>query len=1419
MLSSWSMFTCQTTSSGDLDATEKTAGNSKDDEVDEEVNDGQHSSRQLSSNGSSEGKVEPVLPENVGTPEISLSSGSSHADTKEQPKDDSSKIKELEGKIEAMQGELVLLIQQSNETRESLGKEKVLPQDAFSFLVVCPFCSGPFCFALLVFVFQMTTFILLTLDLLSKGNGSQNPFGIPGNVSPQLRICQFIAIVVAVFSQGDLMTGFGSFRDGYTHRLQDIFDYASPLKFWVSLLTRLSEAILGLVVSFLLITTSEAVVDLLLNFTAIEFVSNLDEVFFFLSKQGFMGRTCKKDAGVIASASYVPERKRGSAWKITLLLIILASMMVGWVSVIEAQESGSYLCRSVQVQFGDDFNPQLATFSGIYDIQRKQRRFNILSEERVTYAERRALEIGGERAMFGWCSKIQGWTFRWQTEAASNSDPCDWVARSESADIDSYDLIQTASSSWYVQDYAGREVVLDPFYLACIDCTGSAEADCGGRGHCNDGVCQCEEGWFGIRCQFSTPCPKLSVDTLTNDFASTRDWASTFNLLLDDSGAPVQAYDRPIFVHEYGSGSGDYDIIVFTGRRFGLTTTRSEDLQTIGHNLSIYFKESFHAESTELDFAFLSEPADLQTPRDSVSPEGLDFFLSRDLQPLSQVNTKLLCSICSNETNPCLYDGHCDNNGSCQCSPGGYGSLCQMPPINNGYCNQFFNTPQFNLDGGDCCEASCRSSEFQCGYDEYGLVFVGYPCRQQGRGKWLDQGQAIVGEEFAFSGSQVELSRNGAVLAITEPGVERVSLFDKDGTDWVRRHSDVELPKLRLRNIAMSTGPSIFLKTPTFAIPVLMAWSGVDQTTGNSSASVEFCRIRDCETPTFERSETGSSRAATVAMSSDGSTLAFAYRNPHRVEIERFIVLQNGAGRVYEGETIDLLEAINYTYHYDHYEEDYYMYGGNSLLINAMSLSSNGDKVVVELWEVFSIHDFYPFAPDDYHSTTVMLSWNGTSYTGDISYLYDRDFLVEPSSTIRDPPRPSFAMSGDGNYVVVTIDNCIHQVLARKNGEWVNHGQPINGTLLLPAAKCYGEGGPTYTTEVAQAVAMSEDGSTIAVGIDGQYIATFGWNSTSWEQKGDLLPGGPNMFLSLSSDGLTLATGLPLNERNDAGVTKVYSWVPEPVEGHSNLRVSVTPDTKETSWEVRSNRTGEVLLNSGDYSWGLAPTTDTTSVPVEECLVFTVYPYRLTCSFYSAWGCTPPVTFSEPARLDAFLDGEHAGSIPIATNAASWTKHCGNDLLSSGHETVGSPMTLFPPRQVFVGKNCTSCPEGTQQLQIMMYACNNNSTVTLKESSSTIGGAQALPFVHKNNLLEETAVWEWTCIDSIHSCYTLTIQTDVLERRHRRSLLAESKLSNGIYYVFLDGEHVADGGRIPFWKSPDEDQPGTYQIEIPVGNC
>lgn len=145
-------------------------------------------------------------------------------------------------------------------------KEKLLPQDTFSMMIIAETWTLPFTASLIIFTLQVTIFVLTLLDLAREGEPG-NAFGVPANVSAELRATQFIAVLVAVLTQGDLRTASILLRDGFNKDFDTAFMETAPWKFHMSIAARTVSGSIGLLVSFVLIITAPSVVELLLNFT------------------------------------------------------------------------------------------------------------------------------------------------------------------------------------------------------------------------------------------------------------------------------------------------------------------------------------------------------------------------------------------------------------------------------------------------------------------------------------------------------------------------------------------------------------------------------------------------------------------------------------------------------------------------------------------------------------------------------------------------------------------------------------------------------------------------------------------------------------------------------------------------------------------------------------------------------------------------------------------------------------------------------------------------------------------------------------------------------------------------------------------------------------------------------------------------
>jgi len=207
-----------------------------------------------------------------------------------------------------------------------------------------------------------------------------------------------------------------------------------------------------------------------------------------------------------------------------------------------------------------------------------------------------------------------------------------------------------------------------------------------------------------------------------------------------------------------------------------------------------------------------------------------------------------------------------------------------------------------------------------------------------------------------------------------------------------------------------------------------------------------------------------------------------------------------------------------------------------------------------------------------------------------------RKFLFDARNGFDTLLRPSFAMSGDGNLIVATATSCTQQAYAWNGTDWVEKGEPIRAATENLASVCHAENNVFVSglQDYGQSISLSEEGSIVAIGMDhaDNDVYTFTWTGTAWQQVGQILRSGPRVSTALSADGSTLVVGLPVSRSNDAGSTTVYSRILTPAVDSSVFRVSVTPDTNGTSWDLYSNKSKTLIL-AGDASspWELGSST------------------------------------------------------------------------------------------------------------------------------------------------------------------------------------------------------------------------------------
>jgi len=189
-------------------------------------------------------------------------------------------------------------------------------EDCYSFLALgCgPDNRVPFFYGLLVFAFQIGFLILMIGSKVERSmsanedidNPDETGFAeyMPANASLVVRATQYVSIFAFVIFAED--------------SIGDVVDAVRffPLPVWstenlfVSLacVMRFSQGVLACFTVFLLVMTSEDVIDIVLNFTAVNFISSLDDAAFELAKLGRYGDVLKKKAEDIEENIKVEHR-------------------------------------------------------------------------------------------------------------------------------------------------------------------------------------------------------------------------------------------------------------------------------------------------------------------------------------------------------------------------------------------------------------------------------------------------------------------------------------------------------------------------------------------------------------------------------------------------------------------------------------------------------------------------------------------------------------------------------------------------------------------------------------------------------------------------------------------------------------------------------------------------------------------------------------------------------------------------------------------------------------------------------------------------------------------------------------------------------------------------------------------------------
>jgi len=292
------------------------------------------------------------------------------------------------------------------------------PRDSYSFIAVFgpKDDPDPFCFGILVFMFQCALFSLMIMSVVREESRTigeiDNPdsdltFGfagfIPANAPRIVRATQIIAILsYLVFPEASLLEvakGVEMFPPFWAH---DSTGLTWRMK--ISSFLRCVQGGLAIFAVFLLVMTASDVIEIVLNFTAANLISLLDDTAFKVARAGKYGQVLEEAAAKV-EIEMIPHNciPRNKCRRYRITVCILSALLFGMMFfVMFSQESTEkWITRTIHVQF--ESSTDLQQYSGCYDMSLEKK-----SNKRHNY-QLYTDNFQLNQTQFGYCKDTRRW--------------------------------------------------------------------------------------------------------------------------------------------------------------------------------------------------------------------------------------------------------------------------------------------------------------------------------------------------------------------------------------------------------------------------------------------------------------------------------------------------------------------------------------------------------------------------------------------------------------------------------------------------------------------------------------------------------------------------------------------------------------------------------------------------------------------------------------------------------------------------------------------------------------------------------------------------------------------------------------------------------------------------------------------------
>jgi hypothetical protein len=381
----------------------------------------------------------------------------------------------------------------------------------------------PFAYGVVVFSFQICLLLLMifskTVKTMSANEGVDNPdeegFAafMPANATVVVRTTQLVAIIAFLLFTDDSI---GDFADAVRYFPFPVWSknnwFNVPLPFWstdnlwiaLACIARGIQGALACFAVFLLVMTSTDVIDIVLNFAAVNQISSIDEHAFTLARSGRYGNALKKRVMEIENTiqskqdftclnhlkdeTKVSTNEAGETkeevidvkikWYIPTVFII-ACIVLGFAIYVARQQVTESIWEAPLFRVEFDEETGFSEYSGCYDAYGRNK------DRRMVYKSKN--NIQQSPAVLEYCKASRTWVFYEEP-----GDPCDATAsvsnleqslhRAQSSVTNSFSVTTAFELNWL-------SVYNTPIDLYFIDSTIESDLFCEefvGDGICND---------------------------------------------------------------------------------------------------------------------------------------------------------------------------------------------------------------------------------------------------------------------------------------------------------------------------------------------------------------------------------------------------------------------------------------------------------------------------------------------------------------------------------------------------------------------------------------------------------------------------------------------------------------------------------------------------------------------------------------------------------------------------------------------------------------------------------------------------------------------------------------------------------------------------------------------------------------------